>query len=145
MGVQFWQGKVLFVNGQVAMHERCCCGDPCANCGSAQPGAVLTRSGSCDPLCAMHEGTYSFASHYDWATECWWDLLNGNGCLMRITYDKTRKVYTVMVYGNPPNVPARYYIDGATITCNASGQLVGTFQAPGTSFCEGCVATITLT
>ena len=143
MGVQFWQGKVLFVDRQVAMHEQCCCGDPCANCGSDQPSALLTRSGSCDFLCTMHEGTYTFSSHYNWDTECWWDLLNENGCIMRITYDKALGVYNVVVLGNPPSVPARYAADGAAITC-VVGHLVGTFEAPGTGYCEGCVATITL-
>ena len=37
--VYFWQGKVLFVGGQAAMHERCCC---VTGCTSEQYGVIDT-------------------------------------------------------------------------------------------------------
>ena len=31
MPIQFWNNQILFVNGQIAMDPRCCCGTDCTN------------------------------------------------------------------------------------------------------------------
>jgi hypothetical protein len=61
MGVYFWQGKVLFVGGQAAMHERCCC---ILGCTSEQYGIIDPESFGWQPAPALDgtsiHGTFRF-------------------------------------------------------------------------------------
>ena len=59
--VYFWQGKVLFVAGQAAMHERCCC---VTDCTSEQYGIIDPESFGWQPAPALDgtsiHGTFRF-------------------------------------------------------------------------------------
>jgi hypothetical protein len=149
MGVQFWQGKVLFVGGQVAMHERCCCGaNPCSACEFAQPSAVVTKSGSCtEPECSLHEGTYSFWGFLDTHGSCIWIMKNTNQCEIWIDYVKATGIWNISVSAPTGFGWYRYGLIDADIRCEAGNppRLVGTNQVPGENLCAGCTATVTLT
>jgi hypothetical protein len=64
--IQFWEGKILFVDGDIAMNEDCCCEDHCIVCtDGSSPNYLLmklylsdaTEENFCDnALCACFEG-----------------------------------------------------------------------------------------
>ena len=64
MAIQFKDGKILFVDGAIAMHEDCCCEDPC-DCDWALPDTVTaTLSGpiqitTCDSSTTTFTGPYT--------------------------------------------------------------------------------------
>jgi hypothetical protein len=43
VAIQFWNGKVLFVNGQIAMDPRCCCKKAGCQCPSNLPDVLKIR------------------------------------------------------------------------------------------------------
>lgn len=49
MPIYFYQGKILFVNGLIAMHSSCCCGDTATCCCGLDPNTTYTAtlSSSC--------------------------------------------------------------------------------------------------
>jgi len=70
--VQFYDGKVLFVGGQVAMHEDCCCEKepvPDYNCmdwDKTSQVATVVRSGECDSGCLVPASVEVIYSAYAW-------------------------------------------------------------------------------
>lgn len=62
MAVQFYNDQVLFVDGKVAMHADCCCGQDCptdcSTCDDPITATVSGLSGSCSGTdCSNLEGT----------------------------------------------------------------------------------------
>jgi hypothetical protein len=132
MPVQFWNNKVLFVDGKIAMHEDCCCetgGCDCPLCDPCPDPLTMTIAGIVD--CAgdlegeessfnrtysvpyVGEGTgwsYTTDEYADW---CNWE--NGTG-----TYTADCGGYTTNIYANiylydlrgdtPPRIEVEAYL-----------------------------------
>ena len=109
MPVQFYDGKVLFVDGQIAMHEDCCCepsAEPCSDCFVEQPSVVISfLGGGCadsDEFCAIIEGTATWRSNRTTPlSQCcsfWWlesfpDVLWVRWRMVEVLYDPETKKY----------------------------------------------------
>jgi hypothetical protein len=157
MGVQFWQGKVLFVGGQVAMHERCCCKRccaPCTTCGVAQPSVTVTVAGGCDGNCSNAAGTYAFTSFTNYSSSCEWVWIKGTPgsgtsweMYLRYTPSTGRWWCLIAQYDPAGNFEANAP-EGICCDCD-TGHLKGQFAVPGINGgfgvdCTGCTAMVTL-
>jgi len=162
--VQLWSGKVLLVDGKVAIDPKCCCGVcPCEACGGEQPDAVVSvgTGGSCNTdCCTGAEGTYEFVS-FSAASCCWrWSKPGSTECpgygwlewKLRIRWTGSWEV-TIEGWSETDELVCVFSTDDAEgISCNSSsGHLDGQCQVPGLDRsgvgyvdCSGCIATVDL-
>lgn len=82
--VQFWDGVILFVGGQVAMDPACCCEEipseiPCVDCCSWpavshwQPSALVSVDGACEAKCLEAAHIYDiFVGFNAYDDYCYW-------------------------------------------------------------------------
>ena len=150
--VQFWDGKVLFVDGKVAMHPDCCCGcGECITCEGEQPAASVTITG-CNETCDDGSGSYPWY-YFTGNGDCSWNWgphvveyppLTCTWYLGAFCIDDERSIgikfwdefdWHDVFLGRPEE-----------LTCDEeSGHLTGTYILDGQAGtpCEGCTATVT--
>lgn len=158
--VRFYNGKVLFVGGLVAMHADCCCAAPCVDCAGEQPNAEVTVTGTCTwGPCQNANGVHIYQGFNE--ANCQWEWLRVAGSArsyLHIFYSSGifcarlgEGVYTH--YGSDGSCGGRaYYLDvTAWVSCNKiTGLLRGAFDLSGDTGigggqnCYGCTAHVTL-
>ncbi len=144
MGVYFWQGKVLFVGGQVAMHERCCC-------VSFSQTWTFTDVGFID---GGQDGAYRAYDDPDDVPASPWSILNG-GLSLRLDWEDDQNCRSHNPYTQSATATAEIIVPRAmvmTITWSGMGEtqdpwyelmnlsvdgnLIGSAHAPGGG--QGC-------
>ena len=152
---QFVDGAILFVGGQIAMHVDCCCGatpgDPCPDCGGAQPDAVVTVTAGCNDPCddsAELASPFVFASYGEPepGTCFWtWEATDEKGRVwtLEVDYEISSSPFYV---GLTVAGASRFDKYEATVDCNGTtGALSGSVILDKTPWCTGTCTTATVT
>lgn len=144
MAIQFVDGKILFVDGKIAMHADCCCeDDPCGDCSGTQPSATVTLDVDCGGDCEA-AGVYTWDQFTSYGTDdCQWfwekgdwfltiyyspAFLGGGGWGIQIS----NKIYNFLIEG----------VDGpACVAGTLTGEML--VQAGAGGDCDSCIATVT--
>jgi len=142
--VQFYNGKVLFVGGKVAMSADCCCGCP-LDCfePDSQPDLVCSISGLCDAICSRFNATFSFREYSEpWLCEWVWDLYTAPYTFF-IHIKKENGVW--YAYGEPCTPTTSWQIITG-VSCNKTTHfLEGEFDLVCDEvLCAGCTVHVTL-
>ena len=119
MAIQFVDGDVLFVSGDVAMHADCCC-SPCSECSGAQPPASVTVN-ACVPPSIAPSGPYTFDSFTSFSPDCsWlWTAVDGD---LDVVYFGNDDEYTIELI---PSLGSHYFAYDAALSC-VGGDITGT-------------------
>lgn len=165
--IQFYDGKVLFVGGQVAMHEDCCCPPPCYPCSvppegcyQNQPAAYVDVPND-DCRCEFYTGWYSYREKRNTTGYCLWvwrRLLPASDSILWliVSFDKvSSKFHAVLcrTEGAERDFMVPCWLDEPTtypeitgIECNCdTGNLEGDFELVSDRLsCENCTATVSL-
>jgi len=161
--VQFVDGAILFVGGQIAMHEDCCCGDPCVDCSGEQPNAEVTVEGSCSwGACENANGEHVYQG-FSGESPCQWEWKYTGGAsssYLHIFYYTSPSrfcarlglgVYTYFGSDGSCGGIANYLDVTAWVSCDEeTGLLQGAFDLSGDTGiggglnCDGCTAHVTL-
>ena len=162
--VQFVDGAILFVGGQIAMHVDCCCeeepppcvpcSDPPVGCYQAQPSAVVSvPNGDC--VCTSYSGSYEpevVSSDPGVSCEFRWLEDRGGGLSFRLAVKyiiATGEFWGVLYRAGTVYKRFMLSTDWQLITglsCNCiTGNLEGAFTLNAThAECPACVANITV-
>ena len=128
------------------IYPGCCC-NVCTQCDSAEPGAVVTISGTTDPWCLSAQGNYIFSSYSliggSW---CNWTAYHETLSDWRIILETRYGMWTVAIIYEPgtPYYLVWYKQPVTEIVCNG-GVLEASFTLPGGGPCLGSTASVTLT
>ena len=115
---QFVDGKILFVDGDVAMHEDCCCSDPCEDCTGTQDDITMSwASGySCDNPQPTDTGVYVYNNFI--SISCVWIWVGPNG--QSLTIDGEGNIII--------DFASEYWEGTANVTCVGGVLTIGTFS-----------------
>ena len=136
MTVQFWEGQVLFVDGAVAMHERCCCIPACL-CGDVNLLLTISNSKSrdgiyCSPnTCSDLDGNYCM-SVVTWDDCTWSSAIQELPCYDALQLEPTS--WTPMLKMEYNEITNKW-----DATLHAGGSI---FEAAGIEKCEDLTTAI---
>jgi hypothetical protein len=153
--IQWHNGKLLFVNGLLAMSPACCCqqgcAEPCSNTGP-QDNVNITVSGTCASGCKNAAGEYIGGFTIEGPTTCQWDWYKGSwpsGWVFRLIWDKTTFLWTGRLTYMGGYSDYSYASTGVLVLSCSGGKLSGGFDLAGRAAmmnldCSGCVAHVSL-
>ena len=162
MAAYFQDGKLLFVDGKVAMHADCCCDEVC--CSGGKPTDLeVGLSGIGSAICSMSvcdhfNGTFTLAARAFGQIDgedincalavscCWGYFLPSSWCSMQGVFAYIKgTIITIGVTGVSPGVfRIKWSVDMGDTNCNNMSS-VNVPYVGDDGWCDGAASTCTVT